>query len=153
MSEIEQRMSDALSARLKHDRPNRFDPDTWLEDALSKFYPDETFVDLVVLQETQTVCSQDQLRLAEDTKRALAADVNLDSSGQDAVDSMVDAHANGELLLSARAGATSNQLIAEHLQDMASTVVALGFSGESNAASTGSASRAAATRGKKRGKK
>jgi len=129
MSVIEQRMADALSARLKRDRPNRFDPKTWLDDTLDEFYPDETFVDLVILQETQRVCSEGELILPGDAKRALAADVNLRSSGQDAVDGMVDAYAHARPNLSATA-TTSNQLLSQQLNDLTTTIAALGSSAE-----------------------
>ena len=133
MSDIEDRISEALSTRLRHDRPNRFDPDTWLDDTFDKYYPDESFVDLAVLQETQNVCSADQLIMPAEVKQALAGEVNLDSSGQDAIDAMVDAHANAEPRSAARAGVTSNQLLAEHLHDLASSVVALGFAHDRSA--------------------
>jgi hypothetical protein len=155
MSDIEERMSDALSARLRHDRPNRFDPDTWLDDRFDKYYPDESFVDLAVLQETQNVCSADQLLMPAEVKQRLAGEVNLDSSGQDAINAMVDAHANAEPRSAARAGVTSNQLLAEHLQDLASSVVALGFPHD-RSLDRGKGKKASgaapAKRGKKRGR-
>jgi hypothetical protein len=129
MSVIEQRMADALSARLKRDRPNRFDPETWLEDTLDEFYPDEAFVDLVILQETQRVCSEDELILPGDAKSALAAEVNLGSPGQAAVDGMVDAYAHARPNLSATA-TTSNQLLSQQLNDLTTTIAALGSSTE-----------------------
>lgn len=124
MSEIQKRMKEALSGRLNHDKPKLFDPDTWLDDTFDKYYPDETFVDLVVLQETQGVCQQDHLVMSSAVMRALAADVNLTSSGQDAVDAMVDAHAKADPMPPPPTFGSGQALLSHHIQQFASLISA-----------------------------
>ena len=123
MSKIEDRTSEALATRLKHDHPESFDEDTWLDDTFDKYYPDETFVDLVVLQIAQTLCSEDNLTMSAAAKRQLANTVSLSSNGQDAVDAIVEAHE--EASPAPRAVTTGNQLLAEHLMQVASLLNAL----------------------------
>jgi hypothetical protein len=137
MSAIEERMSNALAARLESDHPEVFDEKTWKADTLDKFYPDETFVDLVVLQVAQNVCDADHLAMPTDVKRALASDVNLKSKGQDAVDAMVVAHAKADSMPVARGAASSHGLLAHHVQQFASFLSAIAPPSPGSAKKTG----------------
>lgn len=125
MTQIEKRMGDALKTRLQHDHPEVFDKSTWKDDTLDKFYPDEAFVDIVILQVTQNVCASDNLAMPASVQRNLAKAVNLDSSGQEAVDAMVEAHAFAKPIPAAGNGVTSHMLQAHQAAQFAATIAAI----------------------------